>query len=199
MAETDVAYSPRYSSALAWSADLHAGRWQADATVPSIAHPLAVSAMVWEHGGNEDQAIVALLNGAVSDAGADRFVSEAMSRYGTTVARLLRACSEFDPPPGAPWRAAKEARLAHLGRTSNEALFVVAADKCHAAQRLLDAVDDRGPSVLDRLAGGPEGTLWYLDGVASLLTRRLTAEPGGAALAAELAVTVAALGAPHPV
>jgi (p)ppGpp synthase/HD superfamily hydrolase len=61
--------SARYAEAVAYAADAHAGQVRKGTSIPYISHPLAVSALVLEHGGDEDQAIAALLHDVLEDCG----------------------------------------------------------------------------------------------------------------------------------
>ena len=47
----------RYDEAFRYAHDLHRDQTRKGATIPSISHLMSVSAIVLEHGGNEDQAI----------------------------------------------------------------------------------------------------------------------------------------------
>ena len=65
----DPAHSQRYDEALVWAAQLHREQRRKGKPVPYISHLISVSALVWEDGGSEDQAIAALLHDAIEDAG----------------------------------------------------------------------------------------------------------------------------------
>jgi (p)ppGpp synthase/HD superfamily hydrolase len=60
--------------------------------VPYIAHLISVSAMVWEDGGNEDQAIAALLHDSIEDQGLSH--DAIAERFGETVAAIVRDCTD---------------------------------------------------------------------------------------------------------
>ena len=59
------AHSERYDQALIWAAQLHRHQFRKGKSVPYISHLIAVSGLVWEDGGTEDQAIAALLHDAM--------------------------------------------------------------------------------------------------------------------------------------
>ena len=61
--------SPRYEAALVMATQLHASQKRKGTSIPYVSHLLAVSSLVLEHGGSEDQAIAALLHDAVEDQG----------------------------------------------------------------------------------------------------------------------------------
>ena len=54
--------SSRYGEALVWTEQLHRNQCRKGKDVPYISHLLAVSSLVWEDDGTEDQAIAALLH-----------------------------------------------------------------------------------------------------------------------------------------
>ena len=87
-----------------------------------------------------------------------------------------------------PWRARKEAYIAHLETADPDVLLVSCADKLHNARAILTDFRTHGTAVFDRFRGGREGTLWYYVALAEAF-RRLMPGP----LAEELAETVAAL------
>ncbi|HEY9812232.1 MAG TPA: HD domain-containing protein, partial [Candidatus Sericytochromatia bacterium] len=63
--------SNRFIEAVAFANELHANQKRKGSDIPYIAHLLAVSSIVLEHGGNEDEAIAALLHDAIEDQGGD--------------------------------------------------------------------------------------------------------------------------------
>jgi len=90
----------RYGEGLAWAAELHVGQGRKGTTVPYVSHVLAVSGLVLEHGGSEDQAIAALLHDAIEDCQVSE--AEIEARFGPTVARIVRECSDTDVVPKPP-------------------------------------------------------------------------------------------------
>jgi (p)ppGpp synthase/HD superfamily hydrolase len=67
--EALITSSSRYGGALLRAEQLHRGQLRKGRPTPYISHLIAASALVWEDGGNEDQAIAALLHDAFEDAG----------------------------------------------------------------------------------------------------------------------------------
>ena len=63
--------------------------------MPYISHLISVSALVWEDGGNEDQAIAALLHVAIGDA--EQSHESIAERFGGTVADIVRDCTDTRP------------------------------------------------------------------------------------------------------
>ncbi len=155
--------SPRFGDALQWADGLHRDQCRKGKRVPYISHLLSVSALVWEDGGNEDQAIAALLHDAIEDAGQSH-VSIA-DRFGVVVADIVRDCTDTSPEakPGEnePWLLRKSRYLNSLAGKPLSSLLVTAADKAHnAGDMVLDA--RRDPGMWSRFTAGLAGSAWYL-------------------------------------
>ena len=76
--------SSRYGEALQWAEEIHRPQRRKGKPVPYISHLISVSALVWEDGGSEDQAIAALLHNAIEDAGQTH--ASISERFGVAVA-----------------------------------------------------------------------------------------------------------------
>ena len=57
----------RFRDALVWAAELHEAQRRKGGNIPYVAHLIGVASIVLEHGGDEDQAIGALLHDALED------------------------------------------------------------------------------------------------------------------------------------
>jgi GTP pyrophosphokinase len=156
-----MALSTRFQEAMVYAAQLHAGQVRKGSGTPYIAHPLAVTSLVLERGGDEDEAIGALLHDAPEDQGGEATLAEIRRRFGPAVAEIVEGCSDTMATPKPPWRARKEAFLARLPHASPSARLVSTADKLHNARTILADLRTVGDAVWDRFQGGKEGTLWY--------------------------------------
>lgn len=161
-----MAYSIRYEQALAFAAWLHEKQIRKGSGVPYISHLLAVSGLVIENGGSEDEAIAALLHDAIEDqsqrfGGADNLRTILHDRFGEIVLRIVEGCTDADTAPKPPWRARKEAYIARLAHVDNSVLLVSACDKLHNARTLLTDLREWGDDLWVRFNGGKEGSLWY--------------------------------------
>ncbi len=174
----------RLAAATAFALDLHAAQERKGSGVPYVAHLMGVGALVLEHGGDEEQAIAGLLHDAIEDVGVEQ---EAIirDRFGPRVARIVRACTDADTTPKPPWRALKEAYLAHLRDAAADALLVSACDKLYNARAIVTDLRTHGAAVFDRFAGGRDGVLWYYAALADAFAARI---PGP--LAADLRAAV---------
>jgi (p)ppGpp synthase/HD superfamily hydrolase len=161
--------SPRFSEALSYVAELHAGQRRKVSGEPYISHLLAVAAIVMEYGGNEDEAIAALLHDAVEDQGGAATLAEIRGRFGAAVAAIVDGCSDTAESPKPPWRLRKESHIARLRDASPSVRLVVAADKLHNALSLQREHRRRGESLWGFFHGGRDGTLWYYRAVVDVL------------------------------
>ena len=181
---------PRFSQALGWAAELHRDQTRKGTTVPYVSHLLAVTALVLEHGADEDEAIAALLHDAVEDQGGASTLAEIRRRFGDRVAGIVAAVSDTDMVPKPPWRERKEGYLHHLAdaTTTTSALLVSAADKLHNARSILTDLTADGDQIWTRFNAGPDEQLWYYHSLVDILSSRLPGE-----LTDELARVVAEL------
>ena len=157
--------SNRFSGALAHAAELHRDQSRKGTQIPYVAHLLAVAGLVLEHGGNEDQAIAALLHDAVEDQGFEN--SEViLAGYGYAVHEIVMACTDVDVPDGAEkpksdWHQRKESYIARVANEAAALKLVSAADKLHNARSVLSDYRNLGDDLWARFNGKKKGTLWY--------------------------------------
>jgi (p)ppGpp synthase/HD superfamily hydrolase len=184
-----VRLTARFDEALAYAAEVHRDHVRKDTAIPYIAHLLAVTALVLEDGGDEDQAIAALLHDAPEDRGGRARLADIAVRFGPGVAAIVEACTDTFVHPKPPYVERKREHLRRLRRQGTPgALRVTAADKLHNARAILADHRALGDALFARFTAGKAGTLWYYGCAARLLGDRL---PG--ALASELARVVADL------
>lgn len=154
--------STRFEEALIYAARLHADQARKVSGVPYIAHLLGVASIALEYGADEDQAIGALLHDAIEDqnhGGGTR--AEIRDRFGEAVLEIVEGCTDTDQDPKPPWRARKEAYIAHLAEAPASVRLVSAADKLYNARSILANYRTEGDAVWNRFNGKKEGTLWY--------------------------------------
>jgi len=160
------------ADAFAYTARIHAQQLRKGTSIPYLSHLMSVSALVLEHGGDEDLAIAGLLHDAIEDIDAEQ-EPIILERYGARVAYVVRACTDADAFPKPPWLERKQAYLAHLEEADPDVLLVSCADKLHNARAILSDLRTDGPSVFSRFRAGREGTLWYYAALAEVFRRRL--------------------------
>lgn len=161
----------RFEEALAWTSSLHRRQARKRPAVPYVAHLLAVCSLVIEAGGDEDEAIAALLHDAVEDQGGAPLLAEIRSRYGDRVAEIVDGCTDAYESPKPAWRQRKQDFIASLDQASDSVLLVVAADKLHNAQSTIESLQAEGLAVWERFRGR-ERALWYYRQVAEAIERR---------------------------
>lgn len=159
----------RFDEACVFALRLHAQQKRKGTATPYVAHLLAVASIVLENGGNEDEAIAALLHDAIEDQGGEATREEILRRFGVTVVDIVDGCTDAHEIPKPPWRPRKEAYIAHIPAASASVRLVIAADKLHNARAVLADYRLLGELLWRRFAGGREGTLWYYRTVADAL------------------------------
>jgi (p)ppGpp synthase/HD superfamily hydrolase len=174
MNSSTLTITPRYGEALAWAEAIHRDQCRKGKQVPYISHLISVSALVWEDGGTEDQAIAALLHDAIEDAGQSH--ASIAERFGEAVADIVRDCTDTsdNTPAGEkePWLLRKTRYIASLEHKPEASLLVTAADKAHnAGDMVLDA--RRDPAMWSKFNAGLEGSTWYLLRMHQQLKRHL--------------------------
>jgi (p)ppGpp synthase/HD superfamily hydrolase len=171
--------STRLTEALAMAIERHRHEARTGTTIPSMTHLLAVSALVGESGGSEDEMIAALLHDAVEEGGGTALLDEIERRFGGPVAEIVAGCTETLPGNGkAPWLARKQAFLTRLAEAPLTVLRVTCADKLHNAQAIARDLKAQGPSTFVRFKGDRDGTLWYYRSLARLFGALVQDEPG---------------------
>ena len=152
---------PRFEDALVYATQKHSGQTRKSSDVPYVAHVLSVAALVLEAGGDEDQALAALLHDVVEDCGGAPVLEEIRHEFGERVARIVDGCTDTDEEPKPPWRERKERYLRHLQQGGEDVRLVSLADKLHNVRSIVLDYRALGEKVWERFTGGREGTLWY--------------------------------------
>ena len=162
-------YGPRFESALAFASSQHHGQTRKGSGAPYITHPIAVASIVGQYGGDEDQAISALLHDVLEDCDVTR--DHLAARYGARVAAIVDACTDTTETPKPPWRARKVQHIAKVRQHGPDVKLVVAADKMHNALTIIR--DCRRPSVgatvWERFTADRDSVLWYYRAMADAL------------------------------
>jgi (p)ppGpp synthase/HD superfamily hydrolase len=168
----------RFDVALQFASGLHHKQPRKGVPIPYVSHLMSVTALVLEAGGDEDQAIAALLHDAVEDQGGLPTLDTIRHLFGKRVADAVESCSDStasDPNKKLPWRERKEKYLEHLRSASEDALFVAAADKLHNARAILSDYREIGEQLWARFNAPKEDQLCYYGALVETL--RQTAAP----------------------
>jgi HD domain len=194
--EPDPPFTPAFVDAFEYAAAVHRGQRHRARDVPYTAHVLAVAELVAEDGGDEVEAIAALLHDTAEDHGGESRLADIERRFGPDVAAIVRALSDTLDPGEVqrrPWRARKDRYLASLRRETDARILRVSnADKLHNARTLLAEKRLHGAEMWERHAGGKQDELWYYGALAEIFAAR---RPTTSVLVHELAATLALLAA----
>ena len=151
----------RFEAALVMAYRLHRSQVRKGSPVPYVAHLLSVAALVLEDGGDEDEAIAALLHDAVEDQGGSVTRELVRVTFGDRVCKIIDGCTESMVQPKPPW---KERKLLHLEKVATASVSVrrvTMADKLHNIRSLLADYERFGEGLWARFGGGKVGTIWY--------------------------------------
>lgn len=129
------------------ASDLHRQQLRKGTRLPYVSHLLAVASSVLDQGGDEDEAIAALLHDAVEDQGGQPTLERIRHTFGDRVAAIVSACSDTDQARKPAWRHRKEAYIEHLIATDLDPGVLRAGRQ--AAQRQVDPRRSGGPRSRD--------------------------------------------------
>jgi hypothetical protein len=91
--------SPRFNAAFLLAHELHGSQGRKGKQRPYIGHLLGVCALVLAYGGDEDEAIAALLHDAPEDRGGRPVLEKIREQFGERVARIVEGCTDtFEDP-----------------------------------------------------------------------------------------------------
>ena len=163
----------RFAEAVRYASELHRDQGRKSTNIPYVAHLLGVASLVLDQGGDEDEAIAALLHDALEDQGDKTSEDEIRQRFNDKVARIVVACSDFIGEGKKPdWQTRKERYLAHLNEQPTEVHRVSLADKLHNARAIVADLRVSGDSVWDRFTGDPRQQAWYYSSLLEVFRRR---------------------------
>ncbi len=153
--------SSRFQDALVYATQVHARQLRKGTNVPYVSHILIVAGIVLENGGDEDEAIAALLHDAVEDQGGEVRLADIRARFGDRVGNIVLGCSDTTIEPKPPWEGRKRRYLAHVPSASPSERLVSAADKLANARAILMDYRALGDDVWKRFNASPGQILWY--------------------------------------
>lgn len=172
MSDPIVPMTPRFAEAFLLAERLHRTQVRKKTQVPTISHLMAVTALVLENGGNEDEAIAALLHDAAEDCGGRPVLEEIRRRFGDSVAAIVEDCSDTLESPKPRWQPRKEEYLQHLETAPESTLLVSLADKVHNTRSLAFEYRRVGDRLWQRFTATREQTFWYYRSLLAIFRRR---------------------------
>lgn len=167
--------STRFLAGVALAIQVHGHERRTGTEIPYLAHLLVVTGLVVEDGGDEDQAIAAMLHDAVEDGGGSGMLERIASHFGARVAWIVEACSDtVDIDPDEAWIDRKRRYLEHLAQVEDDAILRVAlADKVHNARSIVRDLREEGHALWDRFTQKTaRDQLWYYGGLLACYDRR---------------------------
>ncbi len=153
--------SSRFEQALIYANDVHRQQRRKGTGVPYVSHVLIVAGLVLENGGDEDEAIAALLHDAVEDQGGEARLADIRAKFGDRVARIVRGVSDTVLMPKPPWEERKRRYLEHLPVSPPSERLVSAADKVANARAILADYRTMGDALWPRFNANRDQILWY--------------------------------------
>ncbi len=163
--------STRFTQALAFAAAIHERQIKGPRSLPFIAHPMGVASLVMLLGGNEDQAVVAILHDTI----------EAVSRETLTShfgAEISRRAFLFETPAfeNTDWRSGRIAYQNHLKTLDASHLLVVACEEMHELQEWTRDCE-LAPVLTWQLASAPPAEwVWHFTEMGKTLREKLRHE-----------------------
>lgn len=162
-----------FSAALNFAADKHRTQVRKGGDIPYLGHLLSVAGLVIEAGGDETEAIAALLHDAAEDAGGEATLAEIRDRFGAEVAGIVAECSDTFEEPKPPWRQRKQVYIDHVAEASDSAVLVSLADKLDNARAILRDLRREGDGLWERFSvRDPADHLWYYGSLLETFQRR---------------------------
>ena len=157
--------SLRLYEALQFTFKLHGHDARKESNIPYMAHLLSVCSLVQQDGGDEDEAIAALLHDALEDKPEETNRIEITELFGERVVTIIEVSldtpSDYQGGAKPPWRQRKEAYLLHARTTTPSMLRVTIADKVDHARAILADYQRLGEDLWKRFNAGKEDQLWY--------------------------------------
>lgn len=165
----------RFTDAFAYAVHLHARQARKSTSIPYLTHLMAVCSLVLEDGGDEDQAIAALLHDGPEDQGGQATLDEIGRRFGPAVATMVDGLSDtlLDPKPR--WRKRKFDYLARLEGEPQSVLRVSLADKLHNLRSIAVDLEGSREQTWTRFNAGRASQKWYFCRLLAIFEARLRA------------------------
>jgi (p)ppGpp synthase/HD superfamily hydrolase len=166
----------RFHLALKYATFWHRHQVRKSTDLTYILHPLGVASLVLEAGGNEDEAIAALLHDVPEDCGGQVMLDEIEALFGPRVAEIVAGCSDTlveDRANKAPWRNRKSDHISHIRNSDDKGLHLVTgADKLHNARSIVTDLQISGKDVWNRFNATQDDILWYYTEMLKVLTEK---------------------------
>jgi (p)ppGpp synthase/HD superfamily hydrolase len=169
----------RLVSAVSLAAHLHRDQKRKGTEIPYLSHLLAVSSLVMEARGSEDEVIAALLHDAIEDqgdsyeGGRSGLRNRIGSDFGPVVLGIVNACTDdeghlkgeaaSEQAEAIAWRNRKRQYITHLGKVEDLGILRVScADKLHNVRCMVTDYQKLGDAIWQRFrTKSRDDQLWY--------------------------------------
>jgi (p)ppGpp synthase/HD superfamily hydrolase len=166
----------RFLAAVALAEEIHGRQRRQGTQIPYLAHLLVVAGLVIEDGGDEDEAVAAMLHDAVEDGGGRVVLERIDTSFGPRVRQIVKDLSDaIDPQDSArPWIERKRRYLEHLRECEDPSVLRVGlADKVHNARSHVRDFRAEGNALWARYEQRTaEDQLWYYRSLVELFERK---------------------------
>jgi len=167
--------SPKFALALQFANEIHGTQIRKGLGGPYISHLMAVCALVLEYGGDETQAISALLHDVAEDCGGRPMLETVRVMFGADVAKVVEACTDTFDDPKPAWHPRKEAYLNAMALKPASTKLVTCADKLHNLSNTLRDIEVVGVAkwlakMKETSNGSAEQQIWYYLGCMTALS-----------------------------
>ena len=167
----------RFDAAYRYAADLHRDDRRKGTDIPYLTHLLSVAALVLEDGGDESQAMAALLHDAAEDhptaEGPPGRLREIGEIFGSDVGALVAFCTDHLEVVKPSTEVRKDRYVAHLREADDiRGLRISLADKLHNARSILRDLEVHGDAVWERFNTGAAFQLHYYRGLVEAFRTR---------------------------
>jgi len=162
-------YSAKLPTALQLAAKIHCSDSRKGSKIPYLSHLLSVCSLVLYDGGNESEAIAALLHDALEDHPELVTRDNIKEMFGAKVLRIIE--SSIDTPPTykggkkPPWCQRKKYYIKHVSITPVKLLRISLADKLDNIRSVIKDYHACGEKIWKRFNAGKEKQLWYYKGL----------------------------------
>ena len=169
----DPVLRDRFTDAFVYAVHLHALQARKATAIPYVTHLMSVCSLVLEDGGDEDQAIAALLHDGPEDQGGQPILDEIRHRFGAQVAELVFGLSDTLEVKKPPWKRRKTDYLARLKDEPTSVLRISLADKLHNLRSMAIDRANLGEKFWGRFHAGRKQQEWYFRALLGVFERRL--------------------------
>lgn len=165
MPEKSYDLTPRLYEAVQLTVDLFGKDARKSSVVPALSHLFSVCALVQMDGGDEDEAIAALLHDTLEDK--PQFITreQILKRFGARVLEIIEVSTDtpqdYQGGPKPPWRERKQGYLDHARKTDPALLRVTIADKVDNLRAILADHQRIGGELWKRFNAGQADQVWY--------------------------------------